>query len=525
MNRAAKLLAIVVVILQLLAFAYVARHRFIDGDEGAYLLASRLVLVHKAPYIDFFWNQAPLLPYLYGAWMMGAGVSWAAARFFCVLLTTVLGLLLYMHVFEHTRGLLAAFIGTAIFICSTMVFAWFPVVKTHCLAALLLFGAYVATCRVPAASSRWLSFIAGLLLGLAVETRSYLLLTLPLFLGWMLLHVNGRSRGRLGLAWIGGFALATVPSLYFFLSAPDVFLFDNLRYHGLRSMSGLIGWWQQKLVLLLQLFLGSPQSNGLQWSILFLLSFAFVFSVPKRAYAPRLAFQIAVLLLVIGLLPTPSYAQYFSLCMPFLVVSAVCSSSELLSNFGWRRGRWIAGASVGCVLALYVGVAVGDLRKYLVTGDGVPGVQPALDRGDWRLERVLEVSRAVRELAKPGETVASFWPGDIFQTTAAPLSGLENPFAMPVSDKLTAEQRARYRIITPADVESGFAAQRPRVVVLRNQILSGLTPEELLRMEDLRQTFIVALRTHGYTVVRSIGGISVYICSSNDSERSYSSGN
>jgi hypothetical protein len=33
-------------------FSAVARHRFIDGDEGFYLLASRLVLEHKAPYLD-----------------------------------------------------------------------------------------------------------------------------------------------------------------------------------------------------------------------------------------------------------------------------------------------------------------------------------------------------------------------------------------------------------------------------------------------------------------------------------------
>ncbi len=526
MSRGAKCLVLCVAVVQVLAFAYIARHRFIDGDEGAYLLASRLVLVHKVPYIDFFWNQGPLLPYVYGAWMSAAGVSWTAARFLCVLLASILGLFLYLHIREQTRSLLAALAGVAIFISSTMVFAWFPVVKTHCLAALLLFGAYLATCRVTAIRSQWLAAAAGLLLGLAVETRSYLLLALPLFFGWMLLHLERQLRWRHALSWLGGFALGAVPSLYLLLSSPDVFLFDNLRYHGLRSTAGLIGWWQQKLVVLVQLFLSSPQANGLQWSILFLLSFALVLSVPRRCYPPRFAFQIAALLLLIGLLPTPSYAQYFSLCMPFLIVGAVCGTSELLSHFEARRDRLLAGIACACLLALYVGVAAGDLRKYLVTGEGVPGVQPALDRGDWRLERVIEVSRAVRDLAQPGETVASFWPGDIFQTPVAPLSGLENPFAMPVSDKLSPDQRMRYRIITPADVENGFAAQRPRVVVLRNQILSALTPQELLRMEDLRQMFIVSLRTHGYTVVRSIGGISVYICCSNkgSSEMSFSSG-
>ncbi len=503
-----------VIAVQLLAFAYIARHRFIDGDEGAYLLASRLVLGHKTPYLDFFWNQAPLLPYVYAAWMSGAGISWSAGRLLCVLLTSLLGLLLYLHICEQTKSSLAGLVAVAIFVSSTMVFAWFPVVKTHCLAGLLLFGAYLATCRVPTSNSRWYSAASGLLLGLSVETRSYLLLVVPLFLYWMLTNVAKPARLRQSIALMGGFALGTAPSLYLFLSSPDVFLFDNLRYHGLRSTAGLIGWWQEKLVVFAQLFLGSREGNGLQWSILFLISFGLVLSVSKRPYPPKFAFQVAVLLLVIGLLPTPSYAQYFCLCMPFLIVSVVCGTSELVSHFDGRRDRLLAGIACVCVLAVYVGSAVGDFRRYLVTGEGVPGVQPALDRGDWRLERVVEVSRAVGDLAQPGETVASFWPGDIFQTTAAPLSGLENPFAMPVSDKLTAEQRARYRIITPNEVESGFAAQRPRVVVLRNQIISAVTADELRRMQTLDATFRRSLVAGGYTAARTIGGISIYVATS-----------
>jgi len=516
MNRTAKLLAIVVVVAQLATFAYIARHRFIDGDEGAYLLASRLVLAHKAPYLDFFWNQAPLLPYVYAAWMSGAGVSWAAGRLLCVLMTSLLGLLLYLHVCEQTQNLLAGIAAVVVFVSTTLVFAWYPVVKTHCLAGLLLFGAYLAIGRATASKSPWFAVAAGLLLGLSVETRSYLLLVAPLFLGWLWLNVERRARLRQSLSLLGGFLAGTLPSIFLFAASPDVFLFDNLRYHGLRSQAGLIGWWQEKLVVFAQLFLGSREGNGLQWSLLFFLSFALVLSVSKPGYRPRFAFQIAVLLMVIGLLPTPSYAQYFCLCMPFLIVSAVCGTTELLTYLGARRDRMLAAFACLCVMALYVGVATGDLRRYLVTGEGVPGVQPALDRGDWRLERVVEVSGALRQIAQPGETVASFWPGDIFQTTASPLSGLENPFAMPVSDKLTAEQRARYRIITANEVQTGFAAQRPRIVVLRNQILSAVTADELRRMQVLDASFRSSLVANGYIAARSIGGISIYVCCARD---------
>ena len=35
-------------------FWFISQHRLIDDDEGFYLLAARLVLEHRTPYLDFF---------------------------------------------------------------------------------------------------------------------------------------------------------------------------------------------------------------------------------------------------------------------------------------------------------------------------------------------------------------------------------------------------------------------------------------------------------------------------------------
>ena len=64
--RACKRLLIPVFLVQLIPFLTVARHRLIDGDEGFYLMASRLVFEHRVPYRDFFFTQTPLLPFVYG---------------------------------------------------------------------------------------------------------------------------------------------------------------------------------------------------------------------------------------------------------------------------------------------------------------------------------------------------------------------------------------------------------------------------------------------------------------------------
>jgi 4-amino-4-deoxy-L-arabinose transferase-like glycosyltransferase len=504
MTRTAKLLLVPILFLLVLFFAFVARHRFIDVDEGFYLLASRLVLMHKKPYLDFFYTQAPLLPYVYALWMKLCGVSWTAGRLFSALLTSLLGALLYEHVCRQTRNWLAGIAVAIMFATSTLVFAWFPVVKTFSLAALFLFSAYVIVSRLSAESPPWLLAAAGLLLGLSVDTRSYLVLLLPLFL-WWIFRTSGTPFRPVSMLWfLAGFTIAMAPCLYLFISSPDAFLFNNLGYHAVRSGQGLIGMWREKLLVVVTLFLWNPEGNAIQNSLLFFISLGFIFSIPRRRYPPRLAFQIAVVLGIASLLPTPGRYQYFCLCLPFLLVSTVCVVSDLLVSWESRRGRLLAAAAWVALFGIYLGVSVNDFRKYFMTGKGIPGVRFARNRGDWRLQRVIQVSRAIDQVASPGEMVASLWPGYAFQTKAVPFPGFENDFGLPIAEKLTPEQRARYHILSPAEVESNFAAHRPPVVVLGN--------ENHYMEEVMGDTAKRSLTAHGYTLVRSIGGASIYVC-------------
>jgi|ERR1019366_1985345 hypothetical protein len=59
-------------------------------------------------------------------------------------------------------------------------------------------------------------------------------------------------------------------------------------------------------------------------------------------------------------------------------------------------------------------------------------------------------------------------------------------------------------LLSLAEVESNFAAHVPRVVVLGKESFSI---EEA--MADAAKT---SLRAHGYTLVRSIGDTSIYVC-------------
>ena len=206
---------------------------------------------------------------------------------------------------------------------------------------------------------------------------------------------------------------------------------------------------------------------------------------------------------------------YFCLCIPFLVVSAACSADHLYMSLASGRERRIAGAACVVLLGIYLGACVADFRRYLITGDGIPVVSRAQDREDWRLQRILAVSRTIDQVARPGDMVASLSPGDIFQTNVTPFPGFENPFALAISEKLTARQSAIYHIPSPAKIEADFATHTPRIVVLRNQIFSATTgKEETLRMQRITDGFRSALLAHRYILVRSMGGISIYVSSS-----------
>jgi 4-amino-4-deoxy-L-arabinose transferase-like glycosyltransferase len=514
MNRGEEVFIGCVFLPQLLLFAFIALHRFIDADEGAYLLASRLILLHKKPYVDFFYNQAPLLPYIYAAWMKLAGVSWRSAKLFSALLTSVLGTLVYLDVVRRTRKRLAGAAAVILFASSTLIFAWFPIAKTYSLAGLLLFSAYLAVGWRQATTSRWVVAAGGIMFGLSVNTRSYLVLLLPVFLWWIFRNLRDRSAS---LVWfLAGFGAGLVPSLLLFLNSPDAFLFDNLRYHAMRSSEGLVGWWWEKFVISLELFLWGGEGDGLQWSMLFFVGFGLTMSGSKQKQIPRLGLQIGAILALICLLPTPAYVQYFCLCVPFLIVLAVCVVDDLLSRLATARERMAAGVICTLLLTAYIAAGANDLRRYLDTGESVPGVRAAIDKGDWKLARVIEVSGTINQIARSGEEVASFWPGDIFQTDVNPVSGFENPFGLPISEKLTSEQRAKYHILSPDEVKSDFAHHVPRVVVLRNQIISPSTDQRNTNVWDNGDSFRASLLGNEYRLARSFGGISIYVFDGND---------
>ena len=521
MTRTWKQLLIPVVLLQAAFFLFVSQRRFIDGDEGFYLLASRLVLEHKAPYLDFFYTQAPLLPYVYALWFKLTGLSWISARTFAALQTALLGGLIYAHVSRETQKWLAGMCAVILFASSSLIFAWFPIAKTFPLATPFLFLGYMILTRPKESTAGWWVAVAGLFFALSVDTRSYVLGVAPVFVWWILRQqprlekgetlrqAQGRlwgTRQRLArLLWAAaGFAIGAIPSLILFFASPDTFLFNNLGYHAMRSHSGLIGDWLDKVHVILGTFVG--RFTGFQFSVLCLTCVGMFTTRRMKRHSALLAFAIALVLGFVCILPTPASMQYFSMVVPFLIVSAVLSVADSMLTLETPRQRCIAPRICVVALICFVVFGVPAFRQYLFTGNGVPGILGSADAPNWTLAQVTEVSKTIDSLTRPGEEVISFWPGYLFTSHATPYPGFESDFGVVVARKISQEQREKYHVLTPAAMFEIFDDHRAGLIVVGNQgpWVGGPNYDAAMKV----------VRGSGYKVVRLVGHTALLECCS-----------
>lgn len=415
--------------------------RYVDGDEGPYLTAAKLVMKGRLPYRDFLYTQMPLLPYVWGPWSVLTGESWYAARLLAAAFAIAVGGLLYAHLAGRVGRQLAA-AGVVLFTFSTLVFVWLTPVKTQVLSTLLLFGAYCAASAAGRLPARWLA--AGVLLGLAIDTRLILAASVPAF-AWIAMRTGRRAGGALA----GGLVLGLVPSFLFLAIDPARFVFGNLGYHASRSSGGLVGDFGQKVHVVENLLgIGTPDGGVPQFLLLSIAAAVFVAALRRTSFA----LGVAALVCVGSLFPTPTYVQYFAVAVPFLIVVAIELAADLRGRAG---GAAAARTALGVALVAYVALGLPDLVRY-----------PRLS-ADERIGTLRRVGAIVDEHTRPGETVLASWPGYLYGTHALPAPGLENDFAPHEAAALSPDEARRYRLASAADVERRLAAGETRVVVYR----------------------------------------------------------
>ena len=455
--------------------------RPIDGDEGFFLMAARLISQGMALYKDFFFLHAPAVPYFFGTWFALVGPGWYAARLLSALIGIAVGLFLFEHLRHATGRWGWALLGTGLYAGAGLVLGWFTPVKSLGTSCLFTFAAVSLLSR----EGRRSVLVGGIFLGLAAAARLYLIVGIPCTLVFLFRRDRwSRQLLRDVVQLAIGVFIGALPLLLVLIQDHQAFIFGTVEYHALRDVrsSGVVGDWPQKWATLLSV-LGLQHADGtgsIQFLGLLVLALASFFSpaTPRNS----LFAYVWMALFVVSLLPTPSYAQYFALLVPFLIVEAVVFLAALQAP------------SLRPALALgllaYVGLGLADVRRFLVTGEGVPGFWTGDRLARWAIPHVVAVGRAIDEQHQP--VGASWWPG-YFVSAKTPIAvDLANDFGMVVADKITEPRRRRFHIVTHTEMAAMLDRKDPPLFVEGNwayRPTADLLPEK------------------GYQMVRTQGGV------------------
>lgn len=481
--------------------------RLVDADEGIYLVNARQVLDGELPFHDFHWPQMFLTPYLYAGWMAIAGVGWYSARTFSALLAVLLGVALYHHVAVTTGRRSWAALAALLFGSSSLAFAWLPLVKTYPFGTLALFLSASVLAWAP---DRWRYVLCGLCVGLAVDTRLYVVAVVPVLALAALREPAPRAElGRFAL----GLGLALLPNVWFMLLDPEVFFFNIVGHHSVRSPRGLIGDLPQKVVALGNMLgiNGSFGATSFQFTLLFMANLAWLGVCLARRVRIPLSLQLAGAMLVVSLLPTPTYGQYFSMFVPFLVLGAIELAAWIAGEIRARTtdesrasGALLRplGAVLAVLVSVYVAVAPIDVWWFTRGGDIVPGVFTRANATNWTIPTINAVGRAVDDAMPPGGAAAiSWWPGYFVETRARVAPLLENPNTMWLATRLRPDQIARYKFMSHDELVRQIRAREVPMVVLGNW--PGPPAEGRALYRNL-------VTQSGYALVRRVGDTEIY---------------
>jgi len=204
---------------------------------------------------------------------------------------------------------------------------------------------------------------------------------------------------------------------------------------------------------------------------------------------------LAAMIVVMSVLPSPTYLQYYCVAVPFMIVGVV-SFTAGISKFH--------GGLVAAVVLLITNLSflMFDIPRYTSTGLGVIGVYDTDNVINWRLESVREVSREIDQRCVRGEEVLSFWPGYLLESAAACVPGMESHVGLSIVKHLTTARRSQYRIASAADIDAGLRLHQPCLAVLGNQQSMGVMSTKFAEMFE----------RYGYRVSYSLGHTAIYTC-------------
>ncbi len=479
--------------------ALVAALRPLDGDEGYYAAAARLVAMGRLPYLDFFYPQTPVLPFILApfTWLCGASL-WLLRTVPVLTVALAAWCLALYHRGGRERPGIPVFVAVLMLVLDPHFLSWNVTLKTYGAANLGVLAALAALDRgVRGRELRWFA-VGGAAAALTVGVRL-------LYAGWAAVLVGGvavllwreREAGRKVGALAAGVLAGAAPTVFFLARDPDRFLFNTLRYHQLRfSVHDLSGAGFGERAADALAVLGGALAAAPYLVLLLALAVWGLRSLrddrTPEARLLRIWSLAALVHFVVCLLPDPAYRQYFTAAWsPLVIPPALAGLADL-----WRRARQprAAAALASVLLACYAVLQLAVLH----TGMDMSPV--------WTRPVQNEVAAAIDRHSGPRDTVLAFWSGFPYTARRNWAPGMENHFALGVAGKLDARGRNRYHIAGVDRLGEMFRARTAKVVVLGGWMHEINTQ---IPQQDLAQ--LLAELDRNYLLVEAIGEVKIMI--------------
>ena len=411
-------------------FSFIATRRIVDDDEAFYWIAASLVRNGALPYVDFFFPQMPLTPYLYAAGQVLFGASMESGRLVAVSAATASGVLVFYGIRRNLCFGMAV-LGTALFATHWLCIDWLVTSKTHSLSVMTALAAMLFAER----DDRPSAVAAGVIAGLCFAGRA---LMLPVVVG-VLIHLwADGDRRRLRSAGVG-FFVACIPVIALYAMDPAAFWFDNFGYHAVRADGeGYVKDVPQKLAQLASVFLsplwsspggGLAESTGLQTTPVVIMAALAWRRCPSHPWA-----WLSFLLIAFAVLPSPTYSQYFVVVVGPLVIA----SMRCLGEWTCRGLRY-----PGLLLGLGCLAVVPSFRARV------------MDTSELRRSAHADkVARAVRDVTPQGHAVAAHWPAFLVASEREILAPAHNQFVRVAAARVAPSRHAALKLFSEGDLKA-----------------------------------------------------------------------
>jgi 4-amino-4-deoxy-L-arabinose transferase and related glycosyltransferases of PMT family len=474
----------------LLIFLWLAFTRNVDGDEGLYLEAARLVAQGKKLYIDFFFQQMPLIPYLYAGWMKIFGFTLMSARLFSALWTAASVFMVLWYVGRRTDSPLTVLLTSILLFANGLLLAWAPVIKTHPFNAFCLTACVVLFLewRNGSRQKGHLLFLAAFFLGIGVNCRLTLAPYVLVFAGFILAFPSGR-RWRDACLVAAGYLLSSLPTLWFFISDPHLFIQYNFLFH--TRVFPRLADDAFRLKIARQVIL-EPQM-----AVLILGLYASVLLESLKGWKQLLRsdeFFVAVfvgLFFAVHLSTATPFTQYFSAIIPLMVLALLPALQSVL-----RYSSAFQACLMIPIFALYLLSAKPRIYFELYS---VGSLEP-----QWELKNINATVRAVKATVKPGETCLTWWPGYAFMAGCQSVPRMENHMREhAINDRIPTQVLRAYKMKTAEEVVGDLAEKKYRVVI-----------DGAYRLHSKLFVYTDYLLQENYRLMNQVKGVKLYVLQS-----------